>query len=165
MELALITQFTWTDGFALVTALLGTILYGIIFYALINKKKSSVHVKIVLITALSFLLYFSGNFLALFSKALAQDLFQKTYTLGWVINLVGLSFMPACLVHAFAVYRDYQSKSVDNSQVKNPLIYSVMHIISVYFLYQFVWDITLLFNQIYDHKKKMILDFIKSSYI
>ena len=106
MELALITQFTWTDGFALVTALLGTILYGIIFYALINKKKSALQEKIVLITALSFLLYFSGNFLALFARALAQDLFQRTYTLGWVINLVGLSFMPACLVHTFLVYRD-----------------------------------------------------------
>ena len=110
MELALVTQFTWTDGFALVTSLLGTILYGIIVYSLFLKRNSQLQEKIVLLTAISFLLYFSGNFLALFARALAQDLFQNTYTIGWIINLVGLSFMPASLAHSFIVYKDYRRK-------------------------------------------------------
>ena len=67
MELALVTQFTWVDGFALVTSVLGTILYGIIVYALFFKKKSHLQEKIVLVTATTFFLYFSGNFFALFA--------------------------------------------------------------------------------------------------
>ena len=57
-------------------------------------------------------------------------------------NTILIFVIPLILILiGFAVYRDYQSKSVDNSQVKNSIIYSVIHIISVYFLYQFVWDI------------------------
>ena len=37
MELALISKFTWIDGFALVIALLGTILYAVEFYVLATK--------------------------------------------------------------------------------------------------------------------------------
>ena len=141
MELALVTQFTWVDGFALVTSVLGTILYGIIVYALFFKKKSHIQEKIVLATATTFFLYFSGNFFALFARALAQDLFQNTYTIGWIINLIGLSFMPASLVHSFLVYKDYRNRSVNNIQIVNPLIYGFLHVFSIYFLYQFVWDI------------------------
>jgi len=141
MELALITHFTWTDGFALVTSLLGTILYGIIVYSLFLKRNSQLQEKIVLLTAISFLLYFSGNFLALFARALAQDLFQNTYTIGWIINLVGLSFMPASLAHSFIVYKDYRNFRVNNIPIKNPLYYGIIHFISCYFLYQFIWDI------------------------
>ena len=142
MELALITQFTWTDGLALVTALLGTILYGIIFYVLLIKKKPPIHERIVLFTALTFLFYFSGNFLALFARALAQELFQKSYTIGWVLNLIGLSFMPASLLHAFAIYIDYYLKSTINRKLKNPLRFLYLHFFSIYFTYQFIGNIT-----------------------
>ena len=141
MELALVTQFTWIDGFALIVSLLGTILYGIIFYVLIIKKKSSFQERVVLITSLSFLFYFSGNFLALFSRALAQNLFQQIYTMGWIINLIGLSFIPSCLIYSFFVYRDYYLNSIKNQNLKNPYRFLLFHIISIYFLYHFIGDI------------------------
>jgi len=141
MELALISKFTWVDGFALVTSILGIILYGIISYALLVKKRSLIQEKIILITSITFLLYFSGNFFALFARALSPDLFQSTYTFGWIINLIGLSFMPASLAHSFLVYKDYKNKSQENIKIKYPLNYGFVHIISFYFLYHFIWDI------------------------
>ncbi|MAJ45040.1 MAG: hypothetical protein CMF96_09905 [Candidatus Marinimicrobia bacterium] len=141
MELALITQFTWTDGFSLISSVLGTILYGIIVYALLFKKKPQVQEKIVLVTAITFFLYFIGNFFALFARALAEDLFKSTYIIGWILNLIGLSFMPASLLHSFFVYKDYKNRSINNINIINPLTYGLLHLLSFYFLYQFTWNI------------------------
>ena len=138
MELALISRFTWTDGFALVTALLGTILYAVEFYVLAIKRNAFSKDRVVLFTSLTFLLYFAGNFLGLFARALAQDFFQTTYTVGWIINLFGLSFMPALLVHAYAEYYSYKTWDENRFHFR----FLPMHVISVYFFYQFVHDIS-----------------------
>lgn len=138
MELALISKFTWIDGFALVIALLGTILYAVEFYVLATKHNPFSKDRVILFTSLAFLLYFSGNFLGLFARALAQDFFQKTYILGWVINLVGLSFMPALLIQSYAEYYFYQKENEDKLHFR----FIILHIGSIYFLYQFLHDIS-----------------------
>ena len=68
----------------------------------INKKESSVQVKIVLVTALSFLLYFSGNFLALFSRAL------ETYFLSLILNSPDISSLQRFLLGYYFRIPDYQ---------------------------------------------------------
>ena len=133
MELALITKFTFIDGLSLILSVLGVILYGTIIYALLFKKNSIHQEKIVLFFGITIFLYFFGNFIAFFAIALAQDYFTNAYKTGWIINLIGLSFLPASLLHSFLAYKDYK-----NNNKINPFIYAVLHILSFYFLYRFI---------------------------
>ncbi len=133
MELALITKFTFIDGLSLILSVLGVILYGTIIYALLFKKNSIHQEKIVLFFGITIFLYFFGNFIAFFAIALAQDYFTNAYKTGWIINLIGLSFLPASLLHSFLAYKDYK-----NNNKINPFIYAVLHILSFYFLHRFI---------------------------
>ncbi len=136
---AQVTSYSLIEGGALLLSLLGTILYSMLVYVMLRRPLKQRQEKIVFLTALGLLLYFAGNFMALFPRTLVFETALNVNRLGWIITLAGISFTPALLIHAYGVYY-YLTRDPGKTIVSRPLfevVFSLLHSIGFLFLIGF----------------------------
>lgn len=147
MDLALGRDFGIIDGVTLFVALLGIVLYTLEVYVLARRPGKILEEWVGAVCLFSFLLYFLGNFMAIFSRALVADIANTLYKTGWIINTIGFASIPALLIHAYGS-NFYLAKAKPaplerGQRILLPNIFlAASHIISFYFLYLFLRDIS-----------------------
>ncbi len=133
------SSFGFFEGGALFLSLVGTILYVILAYVLFRRPVKKHPEKVVTLTALAFLLYFIGNFLALFPRTIIFDMALNFNRLGWIITLLGISGIPASLIHAYGTY--YFETRVGEKQLfsirTSEIIFSSLHLTGLFFFVGF----------------------------
>ena len=139
MGIVQVTSFGLIEGGALLLSLLGTILYTMLAYVMLRRPLKQHQEKIVFLTALGLLLYFAGNFMALFPRTLVFEPGFNVNRLGWIITLAGISITPALLIHAYGTYycvtRDPEKTIVSRSTFE--LVFTFLHAIGFLFLIGF----------------------------
>ncbi|NQT61325.1 MAG: GHKL domain-containing protein [Candidatus Marinimicrobia bacterium] len=139
IDVVQVSSFGLIEGGALLISLLGTILYTMLGYVMLRRPLKQRQEKIVLLTALGLLLYFAGNFMALFPRTLVFDTGFNVNRLGWIITLAGISVTPALLIHAYGTYycvtRDPEKTIVSRSAFE--VAFTFLHSIGFLFLIGF----------------------------
>mgnify|MGYP002640689853 CR=1 FL=1 len=139
MGIVQVTSFGLIESGALLLSLMGTILYAMLGYVMLRRPLKQRQEKIVFLTALGFLLYFGGNFMALFPRTLVFDAGFNVNRLGWIITLAGISITPALLIHAYGTYycvtRDPEKTIVSRSAFE--VGFTLLHSIGFLFLIGF----------------------------
>ncbi|MBT6002519.1 MAG: hypothetical protein HOG76_06765 [Candidatus Marinimicrobia bacterium] len=139
MGVVQVSNFGLIEGGALFLSLLGTILYSMLGYVLLRRPLKQRQEKIVLLTALGLLLYFAGNFMALFPRTLVFDTGFNVNRLGWIITLAGISISPALLIHAYGAYycetRDPEKTIISRHAFE--VAFTFLHSIGFFFLVGF----------------------------
>ncbi|MBT3950432.1 MAG: hypothetical protein HN995_04085 [Candidatus Marinimicrobia bacterium] len=134
-----VSSFGLIEGGSLIISLLGTILYTMLGYVMLRRPLKQRQEKIVLLTALGLLLYFAGNFMALFPRTLVFDAGFNVNRLGWIITLAGISITPALLIHAYGEYycetRDPEKTIISRSALD--VAFTCLHFIGFFFLIGF----------------------------
>ncbi|MCH7733005.1 MAG: hypothetical protein IIB44_10960 [Candidatus Marinimicrobia bacterium] len=140
MNLAAQFNFNILDVGAIVVSFLGVILHVLVVNILFKKFQKNYGTIVVGYTSLAFLLYFIGNFLAVFTLVLVTEAAVKIYLTGWVISLVGFAFIPSLLIHTYGNYyhtKDNDSNLLTYNRIHN-ILFSILHLIGVYFIIGFI---------------------------
>ena len=139
MGVVQVSSFGLIESGALLISLLGTILYTMLGYIMLRRPLKQRQEQIVFLTTLGLLLYFAGNFMALFPRTLVFDTGFNVNRIGWIITLAGISITPALLIHAYGAYycetRDPEKVIVSKSAFE--VIFTSLHSIGFLFLIGF----------------------------